>query len=278
MWSETNIASFVYTRPVWEHWLGILFLLILSYHLGAWLQRRLLRESCTESETALVGSALALLAFVIGFTFSIALSRYDERRNLVLAEANAIGTTWLRAGLVAEPVRSEMQQIIIRYTDTRIALFDAREDIAELRRLQQESQKELAQLWDATTRAVLLIQPAPLAGSLVQAVNETIDLAESRRTTYVTRIPRPVIFAVAAFALIAAGLSGFTRGGRRHAFLSVFAYVMMASIIALIIDLDRPSAGAIQIRPGPLLETRAGMALPAPAPAPAPTRAVTASG
>lgn len=270
MWAETNIASSIYTQPVWVHWIGIFVLLILSYQAGALLQRRLLREPCTESETALVGSALGLLAFVIGFTFSIALSRYDERRALVLAEANAIGTTWLRAGLVPDPVGREMQEIIIRYTDTRIALFDAGEDIAELRRLHLQSQKELALLWDATTRAIPLIQPTPVASTLVQTVNETIDLAESRRFTYVTRIPRPVIFAVVGFALLTAGLSGFARGGRRHFMLSIFTYAMMASILSLINDLDRPSAGAIQIRPGPLLETRAGMALPAlPPPAPA---------
>lgn len=269
MWAETNIASFFYTQPVWVHWIGIFLILVVGYQLGALLQRFLLREPCTESETALVGSALALLAFVIGFTFSIAVSRYDERRALVLAEANAIGTTWLRAGLVPEPIRTEMQQIIIRYADTRIALFDAGEDFTELRRLQLESQEELALLWDATARAVAVIQPAPLGGSLLQTVNETIDLAESRRTTYITRIPRPVIFALVGFALITAGLSGFARGGRRHFILSAFTYAMMASVIALIVDLDRPSAGSIQIRPGPLLETRAGMALPQPSAQPA---------
>jgi uncharacterized membrane protein len=270
MWAETGLASFFYTQPVWVHWVGIFVLLVLGYQVGVVLQRLLLREPCTDSETALVGSAMALLAFVIGFTFSIALSRYDERRNLVLAEANAIGTTWLRASLVPEPERSELQGIIIRYTDTRLALFDAGEDLDELRRLQRESQRELALLWDATARAVQVVRPPQIAGTLVQTVNETIDLAESRRTTYVVRIPRPVIFAVVGFALITAGLSGFTRGGRRHFILSVFTYAMTASVIALIVDLDRPSAGAIRIQPGPLLETRAGMVAPAAAPSAAP--------
>ena len=264
MWAETRLAGFFYAQPVFVHWIGIFLLLILAYQLGVLLQRLLLRDPCTESETALVGSALGLLAFVIGFTFSIALNRYDERRNLVLAEANAIGTTWLRASLVPEPGRSEMQRIIIRYTDTRIALFEAGENLDDLRRLHRASQRELALLWDATARAVRVVQPPQIAGTLLQTVNETIDLAESRRTTYVLRIPRVVMFAVVGFALITAGLSGFARGGRRHFILSIFTYAMTASVLALIIDLDRPSAGAIRLEPGPLLETRAGMVAPAP--------------
>ncbi len=262
MWAESSLAGAVYTQPVWVHWIGIFLLLVLAYQLGVFLQRRLLREPCTESETALVGSALGLLAFIIAFTFSMALVRYDQRRDLVLAEANSIGTTYLRAQLVPEPVRSEMLTIIVRYTDTRIALFDAGEDLDELRRLQRLSEAELALLWSATTRAVTLIQPPPLATSLVQTVNETIDLAESRRTTYIVRLPRVVVFAVVGFALISAGIAGFAQGGRRHFMMSVLVYVMLSTAIAIIIDLDRPSAGSIRILPGPLLNTRAGMTAP----------------
>jgi len=262
MWAESAFASEVYRQPIWIHWLGIFFLLISAYQTGVFLQRRLLREPCNESETALVGSALGLLAFIIAFTFSMALGRYDQRRDLVLAEANSIGTTYLRAQLVPEPIRSEMLTIIVRYTDTRLELFKVGEDPAELNRLQRASEKELALLWNATARAVKLIEPAPLATSLVQTVNETIDLAESRRTTYVERLPRAVIFAVVGFGIIAAGISGFAQGGRRHFLMSVLVYFMLATAMALIIDLDRPTAGSIKLRPGPLINTRAGMNAP----------------
>ncbi len=262
MWTESAAADWVYRLPVWAEWIGIFVLLVLAYRLGALLQRLLLREPCTESETALVGSAMALLAFIIAFTFSMALNRYDQRRDIVLAEANSIGTTYLRAKLAPEPLRSEMLRIIVRYTDTRLALFDTNEDPDALNRLQAASRAELALLWDATARAVKAIEPPTLAASLVQTVNETTDLAESRRTTYVVRLPRAVMFALVGFAMIAAGVSGFARGGRRHFALSLFVYAMLASAIALVIDLDRPSAGAIRLVPGPLVHTRAGMAAP----------------
>ncbi len=264
MWTETTIATYLYDQPVWLHWVGTFLLLMLAYQAGALLQRYLLRDPCTEPETALVGSALALLVFVLGFSFSIAHHRHDQRRELVLVEANAIGTTWLRAQLAPEPHRSALEQIILRYADTRLALFEIGEDMAELRRFQTESEEELAELWEASLRAVPAIQPAPAASLLIQAVNDTVDVAEARRTTYVERLPRPVIFALTGFAVITAGLSGFARGGRRHFILSVFTYVMLSSVIALIIDLDRPSAGAIRIVPGPLINTRADMALTAP--------------
>lgn len=224
----------------------------------------MLREPCTDAGTALVGSALGLLAFIIGFTFSIAINRYDERRNLVLAEANAIGTSWLRAGLAPEPMRTEMRQSLVRYTDSRIGLFNVGETPKELLRLQAASQAERVTLWDVTARAARAIEPQPLATSLVQTVNETIDLSQSRYTTYVVRIPRPVLFFVIGFAILTAALSGFVRGGRRHFLLSVLTYVMMASVIALIFDLDRPLAGSIRLLPGPLLDTRATMVEPAP--------------
>ncbi|MFN3592602.1 MAG: hypothetical protein ACK4TG_10495, partial [Thermaurantiacus sp.] len=121
------------------------------------------------------------------------------------------------------------------------------------------STDELGRLWSITMRGVQVIEPAPLAGSLVQSVNEVIDLAESRRTTFMIRLPRVVLFAVIAFALVTAALGGFTRGGRRHFGISLFIYLMLSTAIALIIDLDRPSAGAIRLVPGPLADTRAGM-------------------
>lgn len=262
MWAESMLASEVYRQPVWVHWIGIFLLLVAAYQIGVFLQRRLLREPCSESESALVGSALGLLAFIIAFTFSMALGRYDQRRDLVLAEANSIGTTYLRAQLVPEPVRSEMLIIIVRYTETRLALFEVQEEIDDLRRLQRASEAELALLWNATARAVKLIEPAPLAATLVQTVNETIDLAESRRTTYIERLPRAVLFSVVGFGIIAAGISGFAQGGRRHFLMSILVYFMLATAMALIIDLDRPTAGSIKLRPGPLLNTRAGMTAP----------------
>lgn len=264
MWAETGLFDLFYRQPIWIQWWLIFLVFILAYLAGVALQRLMLREPCTESESALVGSALGLLAFLIGFTFSIAISRYDERRNLILTEANAIGTTWLRARLLPEPLRDEMQQILIRYTDKRLALYDVEENPAELRRINSESLVELERLWEVTTRAVKVIEPAPLAGSLVQTVNETIDLAQSRYTTYVIRIPRPVLFYLIGFAMLTAALSGFVRGGRRHFILSILTYGMSATVIVLIFDLDRPLAGAIRLIPGPLLDARAAMSEPEP--------------
>lgn len=263
MWADSGMFELFYRQPVWAQGWIIFALLILFYLAGALLQRLLLREPCTDAETALVGSAVGLLAFVIGFTFSIAVNRYDERRNLILAEANAIGTTWLRSSLVDEPMRSEMRAILIRYTDSRLAMFEAAENPDELRRLQAVSQVELTRLWDVTTRASRVIEPAPLATSLVQTVNDTIDLAQSRYTTYTIRIPRSVLFYLIGFAFIAAALTGFIRGGRRHFLLSMLTYAMMAMVIALIFDLDRPLTGSVRLLPGPLLDTRAAMVEPA---------------
>ncbi len=262
MWTESWAASKFYHLPVWEQALLIFGLLLAAYGLGILLQRHLVRDPCSESETALVGSAMALLAFIIGFTFSMALNRYDQRRDLVLAEANAIGTTYLRAQLLPEPQRSAMLATVVRYTDTRLELFEVGEDLDELRRLQARSVAELATLWRQAMEGARLIQPAPLGSLLLQTVNETIDLAESRRTTYVVRLPRVVLFAVVGFALITAGVAGFTRGGRRHFGISMFVYLMLTIAMALIIDLDRPSAGLIRVTPGPLAYTRAGMTAP----------------
>lgn len=269
MWADTGLFDLLYRQPIWIQWWLIFVLLVLAYLAGVALQRLMLREPCTEAESALVGSAFGLLAFLIGFTFSIAISRYDERRNLILAEANAIGTTWLRSQLLPEPVRSEMQQILIRYTDKRLALYGVDENPVELRRINSESLAEIQRLWEVTGRAVKVIEPPPLASSLVQTVNETIDLAQSRYTTYVIRIPRPVLFYIIGFAMLTAALSGFVRGGRRHFILSTLTYAMSATVIVLISDLDRPLAGNIRLVPGPLLDTRAAMTNPEPKPPPA---------
>lgn len=264
MWADGWMATTIYNQSLILQLFLIFALLVGAYLLGAFLRRLLVREPCGETETALVGSAIALLAFVIGFTFSIALNRYDERRNLVLAEANAIGTAWLRVQVVPEPLRSEMQQTLVRYADARIAIFDAGENLDRLRELQQASQLQLDLLWQQTLEAVKLVQPAPLGSLLMQTVNETIDLAEARRTTFLTRLPRVVLVLLLGFAVVSAGLSGFTRGGRRHFVIGSFVWLMLALAITLIIDLDRPLAGTVRLTPGPLAMTRAAMALPSP--------------
>ncbi|HEX7821885.1 MAG TPA: hypothetical protein VF463_14850 [Sphingobium sp.] len=128
------------------------------------------------SEGYLLSAALALLGLLIGFTFSMALNRYDTRRDMLVAEANAIGTTWLRAGLAEGPAADALRRDLRSYGAIRLRLPDAENTGA----IEDMSVTVQSRLW-VRTRAVLPTLSQPIAATLVTATTEMFDAASRRR-------------------------------------------------------------------------------------------------
>src|SRR5258706_13642398 len=140
------------------------------------LQRR--GETSSESHDHLLSAVLGLLALLLGFTFSLALNRYEARRDLVVQEANAIDTTWLRAQLLQPPDKAAMSDLLRAYLDSRLAWSEAgaAADMAPTTRLQQK-------LW-AVTGPVMRSDPnAQLSRAVMDTMHDSFDLAEGRAAT-----------------------------------------------------------------------------------------------
>lgn len=246
--------------PLWLIGVGLFLQLMLFFRLGLWLRSRgRHNEGRTDDEGYLLSAALALLGLLIAFTFSLALDRYDSRRDLVVQEANAIGTAWLRAGLAEGPTGQALQQSIARYADIRLSLPRST-NMAETARIEAQSVKAQTQLWHEM-KAEIATMPAPIATTLITAMNEMFDLAAARKAERQAHIPSDILAVLILSAGMAATIIGYVLGSTGHSHRTVTAILFALLTLALLmtLDLDRPWRGAIQVSQQPMIDMRAGL-------------------
>lgn len=250
--------------PIWVSYAVVTALALVAAEIGYWLGRRWRRrhpDEHPELSGAMAGAALALLAFYLAFMVSFTMERFDGRRALVMDEANAIGTTYLRAGYLAEPAKSTVRQILREYTDQRLAIPDgARRDEA-LRR----SQELMGDLW-AQAEALAISDPnSETIALFIETVNDTIDLGSKRQVAVASwRVPWTMWVVTLFVAFASMALLGFSGGVRetRHTIALVMLVLVFAAVVNLVIDLDRPYEGLLQVSQEALVELQAQIGSP----------------
>lgn len=205
-----------------------------------------------------------LLSLLLGFTLSMALSRFDHRKELVVDEANAIGTTYLRAQMLSEPARTQSMDLVRRYADVRTSWLNAKDPIAARNAAIAESTSIQNQLWQI---AVPLAQqaPSPIISIYAQTLNDLIDLHEKRVAAGANRIPSTIwamLILLGAVTCLVVGL-----GQRRRVIISMTVPpLMIAVVMALIADIDTPRRGSITVSQGSLVRLQEGIKSEQPAP------------
>jgi hypothetical protein len=242
--------------------LGMLAALELAYRLGR-PQAASTSEALRSHINSVQASLLGLLALVIGFTFAVALQHYDARSVAVVNEANALGTTWLRTAMLAPPAREEMRALLRDYVDTRViegqqALSASRERAMEL----AESGAMQARLWQLTADIVAKDNNPVSAGLFEQALNDSIDAFGSRNAHLARHVPEIVLWILFATFAVAAAVLGYSAGiaAHRPPLASMLLIALIVALTYLIIDLDRPRRGLIQISQAPMLELQQSLA------------------
>jgi hypothetical protein len=211
-------------------------------------------------EGYIVSAVLGLLALLLGFTFSLATDRFETRRHLVLEEANAIGTAYLRSQLLPEPHRARMTALLVRYTDNRIALAKALPGSAAQQRLLKTNDALLTDIWAGTSAAFDSIKGLAFSTVYVNAVNAVIDLDESRKTARQARVP-PQVFAILFIYLITtAGVLGYVLKGARGRIAAGFLLALLTLSLMLILDINRPVLGAITESQQPMEDLQKSLA------------------
>jgi hypothetical protein len=233
--------------------------------LGVFLGRRLrahaetLREPFGVVQAALLG----LVALILAFGLTMAVGRYDQRRAAVVEDANAIGTTYLRAQTLREPMRTESLDLLTRYTDTSIALSNAVPGTAASRAAVAEGSELHRELWGLAGDA-LEGSPQDSAPRLyVETLNEMIDMQTVRVAGLNNRVPFAVLMievfgAAIGLGLLAMYLAILSRGVAAV----VLAAVFVSVLLLITFDLDRPTRGVVTIPDAPLVALRASMELP----------------
>jgi hypothetical protein len=246
--------------PLWALFIVILLVVLLAvefgYRLGKY--RRSHRE--TEKEAPLgtmVGATLGLLAFVLAFTFGLAAQRFDTRRQVLLDEANAIGTTYLRAGTLPER-GEEVRRLLREYVNVRLKAMQSGKVAEGIRGSEDIQQK----VWREAEAVGVKNPNSIVVGLFIQSLNEMIDLHAARMQAGLrSRIPGAIwlgLFAVAALSLATMGYHAGLSGTRRSLAIVAVA-VTFAVVIELIADLDRPQEGILRVSQQALLDTQRSM-------------------
>jgi hypothetical protein len=205
----------------------------------------------------LESAILGLLALIIGFTFAMALARFDHRRDAVLKEANAIGTTALRARLLPDPHRSEVLKLLRKYIAIRLAITQRSTSPAELASAIDRSNQIHEALWEQTKALASKDNAMVPTGLFIQTLNEMIDDQAKRLAILRNRVPNVVLLALLGVAGIAGAFAGYASGldQRRNRLPVYLMGFLIAAVILLIMDLDRPGAGFIDVSKQPMIDT-----------------------
>ena len=234
---------------------ALLFVLIVvANEIGTRLGERKLERSDNDikSQTsAIQGGVLGLLALILGFTFSMSIQRYDERSGAEVNEANAIGTAELRTALLPAPYSTRAQAAIDDYIGLR--LESAKVDLthpAERKALNRQTTALQQRVWDIGVEAADA-DPSPVkTGYFLQAVNQMIDAYGSRLDSLQRHVPPAIFYLLFVFFISTGALIGYSAGlgERRSRVPALVLNLLICLLVFIIIDLDRPRRGVIQVR------------------------------
>lgn len=241
--------------PLWAIFLISMAMLLAACEFGRRLGTRVAKQG-RDNVSTLEGAVLGLLALLIGFTFAMALSRFDARRDAVLNEANAIGTTALRAQLLSEPSRGNVLRLVREYVKVRLDVTQHDASIEELEAAIARSEVIQEELWQQAKAAMADNSDMVPTGLFIQSLNEMIDQHEKRITALRTRVPDIVIIALYGLATVAAAFTGYACGiEARTTKMPIYtASALIACVLLLIQDLDRPTAGFLRTSQQPMID------------------------
>jgi hypothetical protein len=247
--------SIFHEMPLWVLYVLTVAIVLLAieagYRIGAYRRRVAAAEKDTPV-SGIVGATLGLLAFLLAFTFGSAATRYDARKQLVLQEANAIGTVYLRTDFLPEPQRAEARAILVEYAELRAS------GLRTL--LQPEAMARAAALqdriWRIAADAGNAAPDQPVTALFIDALNQMIDLDSSRITAGRNQIPDSIWIALYLLTMITTAAVGYQFGlaGTRSWVENIFLVLAFTLVIFLIADLDRPQRGFVQVSQQPLLD------------------------
>jgi hypothetical protein len=231
---------------------GLLLAMLACTEVGHRVGRRTGSDASRAVPTDVAGALLGMLGLLLGFTVSMAETRFDARKHLVIEEANAIGTALLRTELLPAPLDAQSRALLVGYLGGRIRWGEQAGDAVRQAELARTDAKIHEKLWRLATAAVAE-RPTATTALYVNALNQVIDLQAERAHVRANRIPHTVFALLAVIALIATFALAVSMGhsGKRSVSLHALALATWL-VFLLIVDLDQPRRGWIQVSQEPL--------------------------
>jgi hypothetical protein len=238
-----------------------LVLILATGEFGHWLGQHK-ADHGGEDVATLKAAILGLLALMIGFTFAMAQTRFELRRDAVLNEANTIGTTALRARLLPPPHNTESLALLREYVNVRLDFSRRIPSLSEFNAAIAKSNAIQELLWQQARLVATKNDAMVPTGLFIQALNEMIDSQGKRVAAARSRVPNIVLLALYATAAVAIGFASYGRAleGRDWRPAIYVTGILTAGVILLIQDLDRPRVGFIAISQQPMIDVAASLA------------------
>ena len=217
-------------------------------------------EAVKSQIDAMQTTLLGMLALMLGFTFSISLDRYNARSEAVVHEANTIGTAWLRSSLLPDGPRAGARATFAAYAKVRASTVTLDWERREQRgALNGEAQRLQGRLWEQAADASRTAPSPATTGLYVQALNEMIDAHASLMAQVDRHVPELVLLLLFAAFVVSGGVIGDSAGlaGPRPSRATVVMVALVVLLMFIILDLDRPRRGMIEVSPQPILDVAA---------------------
>lgn len=203
----------------------------------------------------LLAATLGLLALLLGFTFALAMDRNEERRDLVIVEANALSTSWLRAEALDEPGRSAVRTLLRQYGSARVR-WSLSEDPEVLDASRTKADALTRRIWRTLLLSLRASPGLNNAETAFESVNGAFEAAGSRYAMRSDRMPRHIINLLLVYTLVSAAMIGWRLGGAGHRYrvATTLMLFLLALAISAIVDLDLPRSGEIKVSQQALID------------------------
>jgi len=235
----------------------------IGFRLGLWLRRRDPDSGRTAISGAVVGGMLGLMAFLLAFCIGIVINQHNGRKAMVVTEANAIGTAYLRAGFLGESDRDLSRNLLREYVEIRLA---AAADESVLESTLTRSEEIHGELWSIMEDNVQQGQVSDIMALLVDSINDVIDVHSLRLAAVDLRLPEllwMVLYAATMLSFLLVGISSGADGKRDPLAILLFALALIA-VLMIIVDLDRPQQGLLTVSQTALSDLLRQMTTPMP--------------
>jgi hypothetical protein len=253
--------------PLWAVYLGTVVLVLVAaeigFRIGMWLQRRDPDSGKTPMTGAIVGGMLGLMAFLLAFSIGIVIGQQIDRKAMVVTEANAVGTAYLRAGFLGEPDRASTRDLLQEYVQVRLA---AAADPALFDSALARSEEIHGELWSIVEDHVRQGRESAIMALFVDAINEVIDVHSLRLVAVDLRLPRLlglVLYAATTLSFLLVGVA--SSADQKRDLLAIFLLALaFVAVLMIVVDLDRPQQGLLTVSQAALSDLLRQMTTVAP--------------
>jgi len=236
--------------PIWVVYLVTVVVVLVAaeigFRIGMWLQRRDPDSGTTPMTGVVVGGMLGLIAFLLAFCIGIVINQHNGRKEMVVTEANAVGTAYLRAGFLGEPDQASTRDLLQEYVEVRLATAA---DLSLYDSALTRSEEIHGELWSIVEDNVRQGQESAIMALFIDAINEVIDVHSQRLAAEYLRLPEPlwlVLYAATVLSFLLVGVAHSADGRRDPLAMLLFALAFVA-VLMIIVDLDRPQQGLFSV-------------------------------